>query len=210
LSADDWQCEDPSEFWPDVLEVSSPHEEASSLHEKNRLPSPAPRNLTIAAGFWYLLGQEESERHERLLLLQERCRAARAMACVTRLPPVHRLDSEIVGQIARFQENWSNHSPCPLYFEPGKDGPPPGIDPAFCVWDPLWDSLRDPRKDRSGYWKVHGWHRERWVRMYPKPTLTALAKQAERFSPKFVILGHSQRKVQYATLKSALKESENL
>ena len=193
LSSDQWDAEEHKAISPEVLEICTTLE-GSSLDRNLGL------KVTVAAGFWYLMGGEDSERHERLGLLEEFCRASSALAVVVRLPPAHRLDSEASGYILRFLKKWLEKNSCPLYFEPGREGPPSWLDPAFCVVDPLWS----PRNLRSDYWKIHGWHAERWVRTYPCKTLISLAQRAERLTPRFIILGHSQRKRQYHTLKSAL------
>ena len=198
LGTDEGELTSENNLVPDVIEIN-PQEEYTSLLS-NWLTHSGPK-ITIAAGFWYFMGEEESEKHERFNLLQEYCQTASALACVIKLPPSHLLNTETSSQVLRFQEKWKSKASCPLYFEPGREGPPTWADPTFCVSDPLWN----PSHIQSDYWKIHGWHPERWVRLYPKSELILLARQAERLQPKFLILGHSQRRTQFTILKSAFK-----
>ena len=195
LSSDSWGSEEQASVSPEVIELSVPID-GSALDVAPGL------KISVTAGFWYLTGTEAAERHERLGLLRDLCKVSDVLACVVRLPPANRLDSEVAKSILCFQDDWGLDSPCPLYFEPGMLGPPSWLDPASCVVDPLWN----PQDLRSDYWKVHGWHPERWVRTYPESALVSLAKQAKQLSPRFVLLAHSQRKSQYPIFKAALKK----
>jgi hypothetical protein len=56
----------------------------------------------------------------------------------------------------------------------------------------------------SPYWRIHGWHIERWVRLYAPVQIENLAKSIKQHAPMFVTLAHSQRNKQWFELKDAL------
>lgn len=75
---------------------------------------------------------------------------------------------------------------------------------AETVTDPLWEGK--PNLSRP-YWRIHGWHSERWIRLYSTDTLQELAKLAHVYSPRFISFAHSQREIQmvkFAQLSSLL------
>lgn len=77
------------------------------------------------------------------------------------------------------------------------------------IYDPLapdaWQILDERRKPTSSqFWRIHGWHPERWVRLYSQKQIEHLAKSIIDFRPKFVTLAHSQRYQQWLELEQVL------
>ena len=77
------------------------------------------------------------------------------------------------------------------------------------IYDPLapealqiFDERRKPTS--SLFWRIHGWHPERWVRIYSQKQIEHLAKSIIDFRPKFVTLAHSQRHQQWSELEQVL------
>ncbi len=63
------------------------------------------------------------------------------------------------------------------------------------VYDPFApQSMKLNQKPKhSLYWRIHGWHTERWIRRYAPAQLDELSSLINRFSPRFVSFAHSQR-----------------
>ena len=77
------------------------------------------------------------------------------------------------------------------------------------IYDPLapeaWQIFDERRKPTSSqFWRIHGWHPERWVRLYSQKQIEHLAKSIIDFRPKFVTLAHSQRHQQWSELEQVL------
>lgn len=77
------------------------------------------------------------------------------------------------------------------------------------VYDPLapeaWQIFDERLKPTSSqFWRIHGWHPERWVRLYSQKQIEHLAKSIIDFRPKFVTLAHSQRHQQWSELEQVL------
>jgi hypothetical protein len=77
------------------------------------------------------------------------------------------------------------------------------------IYDPLapeaWQIFDERRKPTSSqFWRIHGWHPERWVRLYSQKQMEHLAKSIIDFRPKFVTLAHSQRHQQWSELEQVL------
>jgi hypothetical protein len=77
------------------------------------------------------------------------------------------------------------------------------------IYDPLapdaWQIFDERRKPTSSqFWRVHGWHPERWVRIYSQKQIEHLAKSIIDFRPKFVKLAHSERHQQRSELEQVL------
>jgi len=62
--------------------------------------------------------------------------------------------------------------------------------PGF-IPDPAWDSPF--RASRASYWKLHGWHPDRWVRRYGEAQLAAVSEKILKARPNHVCLAHSGR-----------------
>jgi hypothetical protein len=78
--------------------------------------------------------------------------------------------------------------------------------PQNVVCDPLApDSMGlDQTRAQSSYWRIHGWHTERWVRLYAPTQIQGLARSIKQYAPRFVTLAHSQRQRQWFELQDAL------
>lgn len=77
------------------------------------------------------------------------------------------------------------------------------------IYDPLapeaWQMFDERRKPTSSqFWRIHGWHPERWVRLYSQKQIEHLAKSIIDFRPRFVTLAHSQRHQQWFELEHVL------
>jgi hypothetical protein len=59
------------------------------------------------------------------------------------------------------------------------------------VPDPAWDSPF--RASAVSYWKLHGWHPDRWIRRYGEAQLAAVAERIRKARPRHVCLAHSGR-----------------
>ncbi len=164
---------------------------------------PTPR-ITISASFWFLGGEDRPERDERASILEGHCLRFSAAACVLKLTASLLADDAGAERVLSLQYRWRLARDCPLYLDPGRDGPPAWAIPENCVSDPLWFE----GKVWSDYWKIHGWHRERWVRRYSESAIASLAAQASERRPRFLVLGHSQRETQCLSLKHQLLTCE--
>lgn len=155
----------------------------------------------LNAGFWHINapdGDGEAEHHERVSVLIETCGELDPAACIISLPPSV---TEKVATARRAQallKIIQTQGLCPTYFDFGKLAPPAWINPNACVSDPLWHS----GAVFGDLWKIHGWHPNRWVRLYAPSELKELKRLASLHRPRFVILGHSQRLKQWRELRS--------
>jgi hypothetical protein len=165
-------------------------------------PPPLGQKLSVSASIWHLVSQDWAEAEERFEILNEVCTHWSAAACVLRLTLPFLAQPESEEQVFEFYKRWQRQLACPLYFECGRDGPPAWLDPSYCVSDPLWFQ----GQAWSSYWKIHGWHEERWVRQYAQSELVHLATLAKEYRPRYVVLAHSQRSQQISNLKQAWYE----
>jgi hypothetical protein len=162
---------------------------------------------SLSSHLWHSKTQDSAVLWEQDSLLIEASRNLGAEACVINIPPALS-KSEMIGErIQRLIERFKKTTDIPVYFDFGKSGlleAVDSIDLSYCVFDPLWERQWDTRWRRraalSPYWKVHGWHPERWVRMYPEEDLQKVLDLSDRFKSQFLIFGHSQRRMQYRQL----------
>lgn len=133
-------------------------------------------------------------------MLFELYRVRRAIAATVSVPSQLQLKSDLELQIQSLLDGAKTRG-TNLYFDFGQAGPPEWMDANQCVSDPLW--FRG--KAWSPYWRIHGWHPERWVRLYSKEDLRFLAQLASELKPRYVILGHSQRAKQWGDLQNELR-----
>jgi len=78
--------------------------------------------------------------------------------------------------------------------------------PQNLVHDPLAPEAMalDQTLAHSNYWRIHGWHPDRWVRLYGPSQIHDLAMSIKHYRPAFVTLAHSQREKQFFELCEAL------
>lgn len=152
--------------------------------------------FTVNFSFWYINAQEAAEHYERESILLENCEHLRPIAVVISIPPSVGRNSRTPYRVHSLIERINSVGACPIYFDFGRSIPPPWIDPRYCVSDPLWNS----GIIWGDYWKIHGWHLERWIRIYPLNQLKQLHHLSLDLAPKFVILAHSQRAEQWQQL----------
>lgn len=151
---------------------------------------------TLQGTFWYLSAEDLPEQLEREALLVEEQERLGACACVINLPPAWIAKAEAEEKVRAFLRRRSGSRSIPIYFDFGKLGPPPWMDRTYCVSDPLWFE----GEVWGDYWKIHGWHPDRWVRLYSRESLLNLKSWAARHEPRFVVLAHSQREAQLREL----------
>lgn len=174
------------------------------------IPEDAHGLNALSAGFWFVAAREQAEQDERVSLLLEHCERSRAAACVISVPPSLHSREGAPATLARLVARFKRDGSCPVYFDFGRAGPPRWADPALAVTDPLWP-LEQPSACGSGpelfgrYWKIHGWHPDRWVRRYASEQLGRLIELARAHQPEFVILAHSSRVEQWRELASLLR-----
>lgn len=161
-----------------------------------------PRSdITVSASKWFLGGEDLSDTLERFESLKELCSAQQAVAATIKVGLSQIAATNNSSILKAVLKHWSDSAPCPIFFESTKWSVPLEIEFPF-VADPLWQKLQAG----SLYWKVHGWHRERWVRRYSTQEFSDLAKQVELFSPEWLVLGHSGRLEQFAELRRELQK----
>ena len=153
--------------------------------------------ITVRFSHWFLSAPEEVEHEERVQNLLETLALKQVLAGVVNVSARTLDDPSSMGRIESLfkQTNDRNIS---LYFDFGRYGNPNWIDPGSCVFDPLWFN----EKPSSCYWKIHGWHSERWVRQYSEQELVRLVDLASKFAPRFIVLAHSQRIAQWQWIQS--------
>lgn len=152
---------------------------------------------SLFAGFEFLRSTDPSELSELHSILIEDCKRYASIACVVNVPLgwLVRLGSDF--SVRALIKRWKPEGPCPLYFDFGRAEPLNWIDPSMIVSDPLWGTA----PLRCDYWRIHGWHPERWVRLYSRGDLEELAKRAKRHRPRAVVLCHSMRVAQLNQLR---------
>jgi hypothetical protein len=136
--------------------------------------------------------------------LKDRLEQLGPLAILWTLPPQFPLWGDLSGLFENIRDR--NLSPEWHYF----DAPFPlkGIwsRPQNVVSDPLAPASMGlaltPAK--SPYWRIHGWHTERWVRLYAPTQIQSLARSIKQHTPMFVTLAHSQRNKQWFELRDAL------
>ena len=132
--------------------------------------------------------------------LRELCIAHGALACIIKFSLIQSVASDFEQRVRAIIDHWSSLARCPVYFEPSKSVLDVNLGHELFVKDPLWQRLERP----APYWKIHGWHPERWVRRYSVEQLSELAAQASRFDPDFLVLAHSGRSEQMPDLRQAM------
>jgi hypothetical protein len=164
----------------------------TTLSRRSALAHPY---ISLNGSFWFLSAPEPDELRERQELLQARAARLKAQACVLTLTSSFLDRSDASRRVSELLNAWRG---CPLFFDVSQNRAPSWIPPELAVEDPFWFS----RRPRGRYWKIHGWHTERWVRRYAEKELSMLATKIGRYQPKFVVLGHSQRVQQLGVLKT--------
>lgn len=168
---------------------------------RSRARSP---ELVLRFNHWTLAAQDLPEHHERVAVLLEAVRSCNATTASLSVPNSLQTNAELPSRIRSLTERASAQG-TDLYFDFGRSGPPKWAEPERCVADPLWFQDRP----WSDFWKIHGWHLERWVRRYSPGDLDRLVRLAGRYFPKFVILGHSQRCAQWEELPQKCRSAQN-
>jgi hypothetical protein len=163
-----------------------------------------PRNSSIEQvlrfSHSFLNCDDLAELLEKVDLIFETCSARKAMAATVSVPPRLHLLPGLSAAVRTFLAH-AKKQRFRVYFDFGKTGPPPWMDTSHCVSDPLW--FRG--EAFSDYWRIHGWHSERWVRLYSKEDLDYLVQLTHFHKPAVVILGHSQRNLQFEEIRKILQ-----
>ena len=163
-------------------------------------PSDASRKISAAVvrfSHFYLSATDDAEHEERLEILFETCRRVGVSAATVSVPSaLHAMPYLKMRMRALLSR--ANAENLAFFFDFGKNVRPMAIDREHCVSDPLW--FRG--EAWSVYWRIHGWHPERWVRRYPAEDLDFLAKLARKTPPEFIILAHSERRAQWKELEA--------
>jgi|GEM_PF-5781302 len=183
-----------------ISKIASNPPEALPLIEITPDDAPALKKkkaFTLNFSFWHINAQEDIEHYERESILLENCESLRPLAVVISIPPSVVRNSRTQYRVHSLIERINLVGLCPIYFDFGRLVPPLWIDPRYCVSDPLWNA----GIIWGDYWKIHGWHPERWIRIYPLTQLRRLYHLASDLAPKFVILAHSQRAEQWQQLR---------
>lgn len=160
--------------------------------------------LVLRFNHWSLAAKDLAEHHERVAILLEAARSCNTTTATLSVPSSLQTNTELPSRVRSLTGRASAQG-IDLYFDFGRSGPPTWAEPELCVADPLW--FRD--KPWSDFWKIHGWHPERWVRRYSPDDLDRLVRLADRHVPKFVILGHSQRGAQWEELPHTRRSTKN-
>lgn len=125
---------------------------------------------------------------ERIEMIDAKASNAQTLAFSIRLTPrffeSHQLDRDVLPLLRALVYEFG----LPVYIDlPQTAADLCKMEPTFST-DPLWTKPR-----QGGLWKIHGWHKVRWVRRYSKQQLEQLKKLTSRYQPHFLIFGHSQR-----------------
>lgn len=161
--------------------------------------NPPVGGFVLRFSHWYLSALEVTEHEERIDNLIDQLQASPARAGLLSLT-AKVLEAPCTPKRIRDLTVRCRDLRRPFFFDPGQLGCPAWMDPKTCVFDPMW--FGDP--PWSPYWKIHGWHPERWVRRYSESQLLKLIVQAKRHAPQFVMLAHPQRLEQWEWLQSQI------
>ena len=140
---------------------------------------------------------------EKQQLVIETHRARGALASLVSVPASLAMDPGLEPRLRAFLST-AQKAKARIAFDFGRAGAPRWLDDFESrVFDPLWFREQAPV---AGIWKIHGWHPERWVRLYPESDLRLLVKLARRHRPSAVILAHSQRLAQWRRIQELLAQ----
>lgn len=178
----------------DAFEIDALDPVFESARTRRRLASLATRDraqILISASRFFLLGEDSAEREEKRSLLREICESTNAVACSMKLPPGFSRQEEMATRLGEFIRGWQRFGDgLPLRIDPGKSAYQPA-NSILTAEDPLWGNPLG-----SDYWRVHGWHESRWVRLYGAEDLERILSLSRKLRPRWIIFAHSQRRLQ--------------
>jgi hypothetical protein len=157
------------------------------------------QSAVILANQYFFIGSDESDRIEKAVLLRERAQYLGAKVCIINAASAKSSICEFKFAVQELSENGIS-----VYLDSDQDKNPQtaSIPKLLGVLDPLWDHKRCKNYN---YWRVHGWHPERWVRMYSSEALRSLAVQVKKIKPEYLSFAHSQRETQAISFIDHLK-----
>lgn len=190
----------------DAFEIDALDPLLESARERRRLASLAARGqaqiLISASSFFFRPGEEPAEQEEKRSLLRELCASTNAVACSLKLPPGFCRQEGTAARLHEFIRGWRRDGEgVSLWVDPGKSGYDPA-DTILTAEDPLWGNPK-----RSDYWRIHGWHASRWVRLYGREELERIVLLSRKLRPRWIIFTHSQRRLQAPAFRERLRNA---
>lgn len=144
--------------------------------------------VVVSANHYYFSQQDPEIFRDRIEELAEKANRSSALFCLLKLPPSFFENHSLRNTIKAFLNCWIQFSAVDILIDLPQKIPNIEEEGFDFSRDPMWDK---PKKVRC--WKVHGWHAERWIRLYSSDSLKELKKNMIRYQPDFLIFGHSQR-----------------
>lgn len=162
-----------------------------ALNAASKLAKTFDFAIHMNANHFYFKPDSPTPLYDRVLSLVEMNENSGSEACILKLNPKFFEAHRLTEVVAPFKKIWDTHTKIKLWVDLPKALPPSLRSSLSFASDPFWHSRK-----KTKYWRIHGWHDQRWVRRYSEEHLKSLAKDCAKFKPDFLVFAHSQRTIQ--------------
>ncbi len=188
----------------DVFEIDALDPTWESIESRRRLRKRLAPNqgVLLKFGHYFLRGEDRTDQRERIRAATESIEQFEAEASIIAVPPSFENSLSLSESLGFFKDEFIRKG----LALPRVDAPFSHPFPLERVGDPLWE--KTPEECTTRIWIIHGFHSERWIRLYSGQDLDHLAEAALKYKPETIVFAHSQRFVQVEDFLQRMKSKD--
>jgi hypothetical protein len=189
----------------DFFELDALDPRLETVHSRRTLRRKigTSRKIILVGGHYFLRAEDPSEARERCQLFAERASEVESPVCLVTLSDAALSSPGLRDRLEGMTESFRSVGlPMPLIDSDGAGDSGAHLGGYPVVYDPAWAPVRGAPP--SSYWRIHGWHATRWIRLYPESFFERLARSAARHHPERISFGHSMRALQAAEFRARM------